>query len=94
MGNDTDMVAMSALLTKIDGQIANIYSAKTGKPVAEMLAQMAAETWFTADEAVAAKMADQVADPDADAGATARAEQLARLNMMRRTFQLAEFADV
>lgn len=51
IGNADDMLALNGVLNKIDGQIAGMYAAKTGKPADECLASMAAETWFTAAEA-------------------------------------------
>jgi len=61
VGNSTDMNEMAALLDKLDGSIAATYAEKAGGSVDDFLAKMAAETWLTADEAVAAKLADQVA---------------------------------
>lgn len=51
MGNRHDMAETSAVLAKIDHQLASIYAGKTGKSVDEMAALMDAETWFTAQEA-------------------------------------------
>lgn len=45
-------------LTALAASYADIYAEKTGKPVDEMRALMAAETWMTAEEAVAAGFAD------------------------------------
>jgi ATP-dependent Clp protease, protease subunit len=58
IGNADDMMATAALLEKIDGQIAASYARRGGD--ADWLALMAAETWFTADEAMAAGLADRV----------------------------------
>jgi ATP-dependent Clp protease protease subunit len=60
MGNEAEMRQTADLLEKIDGQIAASYAAKTGGDADEYLALMAAETWFTADEALTAKLADEV----------------------------------
>lgn len=60
MGNSTELVELSKYLNKIDGEIANLYASRTGKKEEDMLALMTAETYFTAKEAVAAKLADQV----------------------------------
>lgn len=59
LGNADDMRATADLLEKIDGQISATYARKGGddKDWARM---MAAETWFDADEAVAAGLADRV----------------------------------
>jgi ATP-dependent Clp protease protease subunit len=60
IGNADDMLATASLLEKIDGQIAVSYARRAGGDVAEFLEQMAAETWFSAEEAVAAGLADRV----------------------------------
>ena len=60
IGNADDMMSTAALLEKIDGQIAASYANRAGGDIARFLALMKAETWYTADEAVAAGMADRV----------------------------------
>lgn len=57
------------LLDKIDGTLADTYAEKTGKDVAAISEWMAAETWFTAQEALDAGFATSIADADAKAGA-------------------------
>jgi ATP-dependent Clp protease protease subunit len=61
-GNADDMRSEADLLDKIDGTLADTYAARSGKSADEVAAWMAAETWFTADEAVAAGFADRVAE--------------------------------
>lgn len=51
-GNATDFRALADLLDKIDVAIVNDYAKKTGKTQDELMAWMAAETWFTAQEAL------------------------------------------
>ncbi|MFA9232066.1 MAG: head maturation protease, ClpP-related [Microgenomates group bacterium] len=60
IGNETDMRATAELLAKIDGQIAETYARRSEGDAANYLDLMAAETWFTAQEAVDAKLADMV----------------------------------
>ena len=60
MGNEDELRATADLLQKIDGQIAASYAGKAGGDADEYLTLMAAETWFTADEALAAGLADEV----------------------------------
>jgi len=60
IGNEADMRSTADLLAKIDLQIAAAYAGKTGGDADEYLELMAAETWFTADEAVTAGLADEV----------------------------------
>jgi ATP-dependent Clp protease protease subunit len=59
-GNASDMLETASLLEKIDATIAADYSRKTGKPEAEMMVLMAAETWLSADESLALGFADSV----------------------------------
>lgn len=59
MGNTEDMMATAALLEKIDGQIAATYARRAGDDK-DWIGMMSAETWFDADEAVEAGLADRV----------------------------------
>lgn len=65
VGNADDMRATAELLDKVDLQIANDYRAKTGADAETVEAWMAAETWFTEDEALAAKLVDEIDERDA-----------------------------
>lgn len=65
MGNADDMTATAGLLSKIDDVLVAGYVAKSGKPAAEVLNWMKAETWFTAQEAVDAGFANTIAKPPA-----------------------------
>ena len=49
------------LLEKVEGSIVHDYTAKTGKESADIANWMDAETWFTADEAVANGFCDRLA---------------------------------
>lgn len=62
LGNADDLMREAALLEKIDENLADQYRARAGEAT-DWIAAMAAETWFTADEAVAAGLADSVAMP-------------------------------
>ncbi len=64
MGNANDLMETAALLEKLDGTLVDDYTAKTGKSAQQVKDWMAAETWFTADEAVTAGFADAVVDGD------------------------------
>lgn len=66
VGNRDDLRQMADLLEKIDGEIAADYAARAGVTKEEAAAWMAAETWFTAEEAVTAKLADVVLSAAAD----------------------------
>lgn len=61
VGNAADMRQTAALLDKCSDNIAGFYADKAGGDVADWRATMAAETWYTADEAVAAGLATSVA---------------------------------
>lgn len=80
MGNPADMQSMADLLGHVSNNIASIYAARAGGTIADWRAQMGKETWYTADEAVAAGLADKVgptrgkaADPDLDEPASGAA---------------------
>lgn len=61
IGNADDHEQVAGLLSKIDGQIAATYARRAGDEDKEKyLAMMTAETWFDAQEAVAAGLADRV----------------------------------
>lgn len=63
MGTAEDMRASADLLDKVGDDIAGMYAARAGAgDVASWRALMVAETWFTAAEAVAAGLADEVTD--------------------------------
>jgi len=66
-GNADDLRSQADLLEKIDGTLVDTYAARTSKDPAEIAQWMAAETWFTADEAVAAGLADRKSETGAKA---------------------------
>lgn len=61
-GAADDMRAAAEMLDKIGGALATVYEGKTGKGLAEIKTLLDAETWMTADEAVKAKFADEIAE--------------------------------
>ena len=61
-GNASDMGAMATLLDKISDNIADVYARRAGGEVADWRTTMQAETWYNADEAVDAGLADHVVD--------------------------------
>lgn len=74
VGNAGDMAKLSDDLNKISGNLADQYAAKAGGTGAQWRELMLAETWYSAQEAVDAGLADRVsgAKPDDDAAAAAR----------------------
>jgi len=72
IGNEADMLAMAARLSRDSESCAAIYAAKAGGTVDEWRALMRDETWYSAAEAVAAGLADStVEDPASNAKAKA-----------------------
>lgn len=61
IGNAADMRETADFLDAQSDNIASIYAARAGGTAAEWRARMTAETWYTAEEAVAAGLADEVA---------------------------------
>lgn len=57
---ENDTAALVALLRKIDGQIADVYAARSGKPASYWKDLMNKETFLTGKEAVDAKFADKL----------------------------------
>jgi len=77
-GTKHDHRATAEALAKLDEIMLAIYAERSGKPPAEIAAMMDAETWMTADEAVAARFATAlIADPPAGARALNPARQRA-----------------
>jgi len=60
VGNAADMVSMADMLGRLSDNIASIYFDKAGGDMAQWRAAMAAESWYSADEAVAVGLADRV----------------------------------
>ena len=65
IGDDDDHEEAVNVLRRQNSKIAGIYAERAGGEVDHWLALMKAETWFTADEAVAAGLANRVGDKDA-----------------------------
>lgn len=69
MGNAADMAKMAEDLEHISANIASLYAARAGGEVTDWRAAMQAETWYAAQEAVDANLADRIdtgAQLDAD----------------------------
>lgn len=61
IGNAGDMRGLADLLDRLSNDIADIYGAKAGGTTEDWRTAMIAESWYSADEAVAAGLADSVA---------------------------------
>lgn len=77
------MAKMAADLQHTDRNLASIYAKKSGGTVDEWLAAMEAETFYSADEAVAAKLADKVIEPPK--GSDPKAQAQARFDLSALT---------
>jgi ATP-dependent protease ClpP protease subunit/ssDNA-binding Zn-finger/Zn-ribbon topoisomerase 1 len=64
-GDAGEMAKMTETLDAVSGNIADIYASRSGKTPGFWRDQMKAETWYTADEAVAAGLADRVGEGEA-----------------------------
>ncbi|HZO69211.1 MAG TPA: head maturation protease, ClpP-related [Kribbellaceae bacterium] len=62
LGVAADMRQMADLLDELSDTIAGIYADRAGGPVSVWRERMQAETWFSAEQAVAAGLADRVAN--------------------------------
>jgi ATP-dependent Clp protease, protease subunit len=67
-GDKADLRKVADLLEKVEGAIVQGYVDKTGKTTEEVVAWMDAETWFTAEEAVAQGFADRLAEAPVKGG--------------------------
>lgn len=66
LGNAADLEQTAKLLRKVDAELAADYAKRSGATLAQAEAWMAAETWFTAQEAVDAGLANAaLTDPAA-----------------------------
>ena len=60
MGNANQFRKMADDMDKIDESIVSVYTSKTGKEAEEIAALLDAETWLTAEDAVAEGFADEI----------------------------------
>lgn len=60
IGNAAEMTAMAALLDMVSGTIADIYEARAGGDANDWRDRMREETWYTAEHAVQAGLADEM----------------------------------
>jgi len=73
MGNADQLRSDAGLLDKVASDLTAIYAEKSGMVAADVAALMAAETWMSAEEALAYKLIDEIVDTSAapDAAVTA-----------------------
>ena len=63
VGDSEDMRKQAEVLDQVSGAYRRTYAARTGKTEDEIAALMAAETWFSADDALAQGFATETAEP-------------------------------
>lgn len=83
-GNADDARKTLADLERQDNKLAAIYAAKAGGEIQDWLDAMSAETWYTAEEAVAAGLADAVIQEKSEAPAPAAALAKRRFKFANR----------
>jgi ATP-dependent protease ClpP protease subunit len=83
VGNAADMQQLAGVLDALSDNSASVYAEKAGGAVADWRGLMVAETWYSADEAVAAGLADRVDRPVTDPEAAQERFDLA--GMFRHT---------
>ena len=66
VGDAAEMTQFASTLDKVSGNIAAVYADRAGGDAAGWRTVMKAETWYTAEEAVAAGLADRVGDGGAE----------------------------
>ena len=77
-GDASAMREQADLLDKIQTNIVNAYSAKSGQTSEQIQAWMDAETWFTAEEAKAAGFVDEITDAHQMAASATKFERVAK----------------
>jgi len=80
-GNKERLLDLAEELTRIDGQIADIYAVKTGMDSEKIAEMMAAETWMNGEEAFDMGFCDELDDLQA----VACADVAKYANMYRNT---------
>ncbi len=80
MGDCRSMRQTADLLEKLDGTIAADYCRRSGKPADQISSWMDAETWFTAEEALAEGFVDRI-----DPGSQTRGQSSKRWNLSAYT---------
>lgn len=73
MGSAKEMREMADTLEKVGGTLASIYANRSGLSMKEVHRLMDEETWFTAQEAVDAKLADSIIENEKDKESAAQA---------------------
>jgi ATP-dependent protease ClpP protease subunit len=78
IGNAADMQEMADVLNELSDTIAGIYAARAGGPVSQWRDAMKRETWYSADAAVKAGLADRVGNDATESAPQDRRSQVIR----------------
>jgi ATP-dependent Clp protease protease subunit len=89
VGNAEDMRRTADVLDQTSEQIAEVYSARSGKGPTEVRDKMRAETWFTGKEAVAFGLATEVAPNKTKEGAQENSAEIVALDTSKHKFRNA-----
>jgi ATP-dependent Clp endopeptidase proteolytic subunit ClpP len=92
-GNAAELAKMASTLDQVSANLASVYAARSGRTAGEWRDAMRDETWFTADEAVNAGLADEVAGAGARLPDGLDIEQLAARAPVRIAARLRAAAD-
>jgi ATP-dependent Clp endopeptidase proteolytic subunit ClpP len=90
-GDATEMTRMADMLDKQSLNIAKAYAQHTGGSLTDWQNYMAEETWFSAEEAVAVGLADEVLPMKSTEPATATASAAPLADVMNRTWDLSMY---
>lgn len=93
IGNAADMREMADLLDRCSDNIASVYAGRAGGTVEDWRAAMRATTWYTADEAVAAGLADEVKAPNSSRSAPAATWDLSIFGQVPDRVHVADLED-
>jgi ATP-dependent protease ClpP protease subunit len=88
-GNTAEVRAAADLLDKVSDNIAGVYAVRTGVSAEHWRGLMQAETWFNADEAVAAGLATRMVAPEPAEGEQATDKQ-ERTHWARDTWRVSD----
>ena len=71
MGNSDELRNLAVMADMLDGDMADIYAQRTGKSKETLLGAMAAETWYSPEEALAEGFIDEIVQVDPKSAANA-----------------------
>ncbi|QDF16717.1 capsid maturation protease [Gordonia phage HannahD] len=81
IGNAKDLQEAVDNLIRVSDNLASVYADRTGGSADEWRAAMAAETWYSAEEAVTAGLADRIETPPKSGGKSEKAKTTDRFDL-------------